>query len=149
MLNFAEMSFDKAQESCAVLCVRAANPLRPTDLSLDAESYEVLQRLTLQRIDQMAAIELASPAVRDSYIQTLTRDMLERAAECGVCQRDGSPAWITSLGDLCMLMLADEAAVLEHGAERLIEMAHEDQVRAARDAGEPHDARALADVCSR
>ena len=99
MLTFAEMSFDRAQESCAVLCVLAANPMRPTDLSLDAESYEVLHRLTLQRIDQMAAIELASPAVRDAYIQTLTRDMLERAAECGVCQRDGAPAWITSLGD--------------------------------------------------
>lgn len=143
MDKFAVLSIDGAQEHCAVLSVRPSDSDHPADLSLDLESFDLLQRLIYTHIEQMHAIDLASPIVRDVYVQTMARSMLEGAVEAGVCQPAGTLAWTTALGDVCMVMLADERAVDELGAERLIEMAHEDAVRAARDAGQPHDSAAL------
>lgn len=142
MLQFAQMPMEQAVELTFVLPVRAGG-VSPR-LSIDREAYDALRDQVLRHIESLNAIDLASPMVRDVYVKTLVRSMLEEAQAAGVGQLDGSPAWTTTLGDVCMVMLADEAALREYGVERLTEMAHEDAVRAARDAGEPHDARALA-----
>jgi hypothetical protein len=124
--------------------VRPLIPSRVTELVMDKESFDRFRAFVLARIDQLDLLELSSPSARDECCAILADQLLKEAASKRLCQDGGPPAWTTPLGDVCMLVLADERVLEDVGNERLIQMAHEDYVRQARDAGEPHHAASLA-----
>lgn len=144
MISFATMPVSMAQEWCDILVVRPRSPTRPLELVMDDATYDQFRAFVLSHIDHLDFLELASPAARDDYCSILAEALLKEAAARRLCQDGGPPAWITTLGEVCMLILVDERVRAEIGDERLIQMAHEDYVRSARDAGEPHDAPSLA-----
>lgn len=155
MIDFAQLSIEEAHERTLVLAVQAKAAPRlgfgappasaaPYTLSLDVDHHAALNDLLLKHVDAMGLIDLASPSMCDVFLNTATRDFLEEAARAGVGNpRSGVPAWLTALGDVAMLMFADEARLQAEGPEALVELAHESELRDARSAGRPHNAQAL------
>ena len=155
MIDFALLSIEEAHERTMVLAVQAKATPRlgfgappasdaPCVLSVHADQHAALNDLLLQHVDALGLIELASPSMCDVFLNTATRDFLEEAAKAGVGNpRSGVPAWLTALGDVAMVMFADETRLEVDGPEAMVELAHEAEIREARSAGRPHNAQAL------
>ena len=158
MLDLAQLTIDEAHDKTLVLSVQAragaaprlgfGAPAQPQSdrrqLTLSLEDHEHLRECLLAYVEEMGRFELASPSVRDVYLDTVTRDLLEQAVEAGVCDQAGdTSAWLQPIGNVCLVMIADAARMAAVGAERLVEVAHEDALRQARANGRPHSAEAL------
>lgn len=142
------MSADEAQGQTLVLAARAkeerrlgAPPVRHVAL-LDGD-LERLRDCLLAHVEGLGRIELASPSMIDVYLNTAARALLEEAQSAGVCNAPGAH-WIMRLGDVCMVLFADELRLMTVGAEGLVALAHEQAIRAAQQAGKPYNSQALA-----
>ncbi len=148
MLDFTMMSAEEAQGQTLVLAAKAkevrrlgAPPVRHVSL-LDGD-VERLRDCLLAHVENLGNIELSSPSMIDVYLNTAARALLEEAQSVGVCSTLGAH-WIMRLGDVCMVLFADEPRLVSAGADYLVALAHEQAVRAAQQAGKPYNSRALA-----
>ncbi|TAL65686.1 MAG: hypothetical protein EPN79_10930 [Burkholderiaceae bacterium] len=155
LFDFASLSLDEVHAQALVIPVQARESAKlgfgskdspaAQELSVGTQDMRVLRDAVAAHVESMGRMELSSPLVRDVYLNTVIRDMLERAAAEGVgaTGSNAALAWTMPLGDVCMVVLATEADLQRLGVRELVEIAHEDAVRAARDAGKPHNALAL------
>ncbi|MBS0454168.1 MAG: hypothetical protein JSS14_22940 [Proteobacteria bacterium] len=159
MLDLAHLTIEEAHNKTLVLSVQARAAAAPrlgfgasaqpqaarAQLTLCLEDHDHLRECLLAYVEEMGRFELASPSLRDVYLDTVTRDLLEHAVEAGVCDQAGdTSAWLQPIGNVCLVMIADAARLAGVGAERLVEVAHEDALRQARANGKPHSTAALA-----
>jgi hypothetical protein len=148
MLDFAMMSAEEALEQTLVLAARAkeerrlgAPPVR--HVSLAESDLERLRDCLLAHVENLGHIELSSPTMVDVYLNTAARALIEEAQAAGVCSTPGAH-WYMRLGDVCMVLFADEPRLMSVGADHLVALAHEKSIRAAQQAGRPYNSQALA-----
>jgi hypothetical protein len=148
MQDFAMMSADEALGQTLVLAARAkeerrlgAPPLR--HVSLSEGDLERLRDCLLAHVENLGHIELSSPTMIDVYLNTAARALIEEAQSGGVCSTPGAH-WIMRLGDVGMVMFADEPRLMSVGADYLVAFAHEKAIRSAQQEGRPFNSQALA-----
>lgn len=148
MLDFAMMSADEAQGQTLVLAAKAkevrrlgAPPLH--NISLSNEDLEQLRDCLLAHVENMGRVELSSPSMIDVYLNTAARALIEEAQNAGVCDTHGAH-WIMRMGDVCMVLIADEPRLSAVGADFLVALGHEQAIRSAQKAGQPFNSQALA-----
>lgn len=148
MLDFAMMSAEEAQGQTLVLAARAkeerrlgAPPVRCVSL-LDSD-LERLRDCLLAHVENLGHIELSSPSMIDVYLNTAARALIEEAQTAGVCSTPGAH-WFVRLGDVGMVLFADEPRLMAVGADFLVALAHEKAIRTAQQAGRPYNSQALA-----
>jgi hypothetical protein len=153
MQDFAMMSADEAQGETLVLAAKAkevrrlgAPPLH--NISFSNEDLERLRACLLAHVENMGRVDLSSPSMIDVYLNTAARALIEEAQNAGVCNTHGAH-WIMRLGDVCMVLIADEARLAAVGADHLVGVAHESAIRSAQQAGQPYNTQALAEYNAR
>ncbi|VTU44948.1 hypothetical protein [Variovorax sp. RA8] len=142
------MSAEEALEQTLVLAARAkeerrlgAPPIR--HVSLSESDLERLRDCLLAHVENLGHVELSSPTMIDVYLNTAARSLIEEAQAAGVCSRPGQH-WYVRLGDVCMVMFADEQRLRSVESDHLVALAHESAIRNARMAGRPYNSQALA-----
>lgn len=148
MLDFAMMSADEAQEQTLVLAARAkeerqlgAPPVQ--HVSLTESDLERLRDCLLAHVENLGHIELSSASMVDVYLNTAARAMIEEAEAAGVCSEPGRH-WYVRLGEVCMLLFADEQRLRQVEPGRLVARAHENAIRTAKGEGRQYNSQALA-----
>lgn len=162
MIEFEKLSIEEALQCTLVMSVvresievpaaprlgfsqaPAARPVPRSQLTFSAGQLDDLRECLLAHVEVLGLLDLASPSMCDIYLNTVARSFLQEASDAGVCQAAGEPVhWITAVGDVCMVLLADESRLQAVGLQHLVELAHEDAVREAAAQGKPHNAQAL------
>lgn len=162
MIEFENLSIEEAFQCTLVMSVvreaiqlqaaprlgfaqaSAARPEAGSELKFASDELDNLRECLLAHVERLGLLDLAAPSMCDIYLNTVARSFLEEAGNAGVCRSAGEPVhWITVLGDVCMVLVADESRLQAVGAQHLVELAHEDAVREAAARGKPHNAQAL------
>jgi len=148
MLDFAMMSVDEAQEQTLVLAARAKEERRlgaPAlrHVSLSESDLERLRDCLLAHVENLGYVELSSPTMIDVYLNTAARAMIEEAQAAGVCSKPGLH-WYMRLGNVCMVLFADEQRLRSVNSDQLVALAHENALRSAQRNGRPFNSQALA-----
>lgn len=148
MLDFAMMSAEEAQEQTLVLAARAkeerrlgAPPLR--HVALSESDLERLRDCLLAHVENLDHVELSSAAMVDVYLNTAARALIEEAEAAGVCSQPGRH-WYVRLGEVCMVLFADEQRLRHAEPGRLVARAHEYAIRTAKEEGREYNSQALA-----
>lgn len=163
MIEFENLSIEEALECTLVMSVvreTIQTPIAPrlgfaqapvprsearSELTFASNEVDNLRECLLAHVEHLGLLDLASPSLCDVYLNTVARSFLQEADSAGVCQAAADPVhWMTAVGDVCMVLLADESRLHAVGAQYLVELAHEDAVRDAAARGKPHNVQALA-----
>lgn len=164
MIEFEKLSIEEALQYTLVMSVvREAEKLAPqvaprlgfsqppaarsaprSQLTFASRELDNLRECLLAHVEVLGLLDLAAPSMCDVYLNTVAREFLQEAESAGVGQAADEPVhWITAIGDVCMVLLADENRLQAVGAQHLVELAHEAAVREAAAQGKPHNAQAL------